>query len=455
MRKAAEIKESLQLLQGEPIYLSNTASTYLGTIRSSQPVYIKSRVFRKKTSASVALEECARAKAFKHANVCEVIDYYKERKGSKWEVTVVEERPGGSLSEEIEERRKAERHWSENEILTELFKLLRALSEAQQSQIAHRNITLDNIFLSPNGCKLGNFSLFFAAECKDLDLFELKYPGTLEYMSPELRDENASLFTDCHFNLSFDYYKSDIYSLGLVILSMSLLRFPSETQSPLEELLREVSDHFPSLPEILRQMLQPEASNRKNCQPLLVLMENRSLIPSTEGLKKCRVCKGLVYSHLWTQRITAEMRQYAEVLPELCGTECLERFHQAVNEVVTCAWCRCAVNLANIDVVPLLCGHYIHSRECLFQYMKSATVNFSNASKYSCPVCKGGLQGLENYFDGEALAEMKKTAYANSCHICHSSDNLTVIKGCRHILCEEHCRRFLWMKKCAICKSKV
>jgi serine/threonine protein kinase len=71
------------------------------------------------------------------------------------QLCVIEEDCGKSLKEEVSIRNRSGLRFTIEELLMIMQSILSAVNSLHQLGFAHKQITLNNIFLSPNSCRLG------------------------------------------------------------------------------------------------------------------------------------------------------------------------------------------------------------------------------------------------------------------------------------------------------------
>jgi len=123
----------------------------------------------------------------------------------------------GNLDQYLAKRKKKNLYFKEIEIWSHLKKFTVLLRYLQRKSISHRDIKPGNILVTEDEkLKLSDFGDAKEDECGKTHTLR----GTYLYLSPKLLEAFSMNVTsgrrDCEHNL----YKSDVYSLGLVILSM-------------------------------------------------------------------------------------------------------------------------------------------------------------------------------------------------------------------------------------------
>lgn len=152
----------------------------------------------------------------------------------------------------------------------------------------HRDIKADNILLRRDNPKINElvakvtdfgFSHYSLNSKKEVILVN-NYLGTIEYSSPE----NAICKID--EGNPFDPFKSDVYSLGILLYVMATLKFPfttgrskrPSTRPEIRRLHKKMMDskwrklkrikENKLLSDLLEKLLEPEASNRPNASTI-------------------------------------------------------------------------------------------------------------------------------------------------------------------------------------------
>ncbi|OMJ81286.1 hypothetical protein SteCoe_18278 [Stentor coeruleus] len=170
--------------------------------------------------------------------------------------------------------------YCEESIYETFFSLITCFKSLQEKNLCHRDIKPGNIFISSNGeMKIGDFG-----EAKiSIDESKHTIKGTPSFLSPKLRLAISELNRsdpDCHRTFH-NPYKSDVYSLGLVYLSMiNLIKIDKEfsdmnlIQENISYQLSKI--HNEPLRNTLKKMLEHEEDNRPDFIELAnILHENR------------------------------------------------------------------------------------------------------------------------------------------------------------------------------------
>ena len=118
---------------------------------------------------------------------------------------------GGDLTQKIKAQKG--KLFDENQIIDWFTQICLAIKHIHDRKILHRDIKSQNIFLTKNGIvKLGDFGI---AKCLNQTIDKAKtVVGTPFYLSPEIINQQP-----------YDF-KSDIWSLGILLYEMSALKMP-------------------------------------------------------------------------------------------------------------------------------------------------------------------------------------------------------------------------------------
>lgn len=117
-------------------------------------------------------------------------------------------------------------YWSEDHVLNWFTQICLALKHVHDRKILHRDLKSQNIFLTKNNMiKLGDFGI--ARVLSETKSKAKTVVGTPYYLSPEIIQSKPYSF------------KSDIWSLGVLLYEMCALQPPFNAQS-LHQLARKI-----------------------------------------------------------------------------------------------------------------------------------------------------------------------------------------------------------------------
>lgn len=150
-----------------------------------------------------------------HPNIIKFIEVFKSSKPYSSVNIVMDYADGGDLQNKIKTQKKP---FSENIILDWFTQICLAIKHIHDKKILHRDLKSGNIFLTKDGkIKLGDFGI---AKCLNSTFDKAKtLVGTPYYLSPEIIQDKPYSF------------KSDIWSLGILLYEMTMLKMPFEASS--------------------------------------------------------------------------------------------------------------------------------------------------------------------------------------------------------------------------------
>jgi NIMA (never in mitosis gene a)-related kinase len=123
---------------------------------------------------------------------------------------------GGDLNAKIKSRKG--KFFSETQILDWFTQICLSIKHIHDKKILHRDLKSQNIFLTENGMiKLGDFGIAKCLECTWQKAMTIV--GTPYYLSPEIVNNKPYSF------------KSDIWSLGVLLYEISALKMPFDATS--------------------------------------------------------------------------------------------------------------------------------------------------------------------------------------------------------------------------------
>ena len=401
-------------------------------------VALKLQLHPSLAEANLTLREGLNQASLKHPNICEVYDcQVKELAFEQVETTLVTEfMEEGDLMKEIERRMRTAERWSEGEILDILTKIVVALVYAQANGICHRDIKPQNVFLRPpNEIKLGDFgSSTSFARADSVASFSLQ--GSPFYLSPELKACYIHYLTHGVNSVRHDPYKSDVYSLGVMVLLMVRLQTPlllsnlGNLRKNTETLLEECTE-YPKVQKILRGMLEVTPENRIGLVELVRKLRNTEQIATNSDAGKTRFCV------ICQKGLQASSASYSSTGHDTCSLACEKRLIAAdFDRCVVCSLPRTQIP-AKMYTVVLPCGHFYHHIGCFYAHLSEKSSGFSHSVDYKCKKCNVPIpyETLEDVFSADQhSADISRLRIVKKCCLCHNRPAVVVLE-CGHVRC--------------------
>ncbi len=178
------------------------------------------------------IREAKAAAALTHPNIVAIQDQGWNEGGSPAVFIVMEYIEGFTLRELLHERGAL----SADDVLRYMVPIVSALAEAHKRGILHRDIKPENILISKDGrVKLADFGLARGAQLGATMTVESSVVlGSVSYLSPEQVQRGISDF------------RSDIYSVGVVLFELLTGKKPYDGESPIQIAYRHVNDRIPA-----------------------------------------------------------------------------------------------------------------------------------------------------------------------------------------------------------------
>lgn len=224
---------------------------------------LKCRKVSELGKAKDLLNEYEVLKQLRHPNIIRCLGYFWEF-SSESLVIVLEYANRGDLQSELQARKQAGQHFSDEEVWNVLAQVLLGLSYIHAKGIVHRDIKSLNLFLTDTGMvKLGDFGV--SRQMSDKTFFLNSFYGTPLYLSPEIIQGQPYTAS------------TDIWSLGVVAYELVALQPPfhgPSLQDVISNILRASPSPLPrwrsaELTAFVGEMLKREASDRPSSDRLL------------------------------------------------------------------------------------------------------------------------------------------------------------------------------------------
>ena len=178
---------------------------------------------------------------------------------------------GGDLCQKIKNQREKGKYFSENQILDYFTQICLAIKHIHDRKILHRDIKSQNIFLmKDNKIKLGDFGI---AKCLNNTFEKAKtLIGTPYYLSPEIINDKP-----------YDY-KSDIWSLGILLYEICALKMPFEGFNMPQLYMKISTGNYPPLSnnfsQDLRNLINAMLNVNSSKRPSIVeILRNKIIKP--------------------------------------------------------------------------------------------------------------------------------------------------------------------------------
>lgn len=232
-----------------------------------------------------AHEQCAFELIGEHENIIKVHKYIET---DEYSYLVMEFANGGTLYDHLLYNRTFSEGYAKRHVLA----ILNALVHIQMKGIIHRDLKLENIVLVPSGSensiyklKLIDFGLCTKPGSNDLNVV-----GSIPYIAPEIQKGKGASF------------KSDMWSLGVIIFELLFGYTPFQSEKPFEEPIifpkKKVSNEVKHLIKML--LLHDECKRYKLYQVLThpwiagkkgKLWKKSEIIATTSQQAKCSYYK--------------------------------------------------------------------------------------------------------------------------------------------------------------------
>jgi NIMA (never in mitosis gene a)-related kinase len=197
-----------------------------------------------------------------HPNIIKFREVFITKTPSTSLHIVMDYAEGGDLCSKIKERNG--KYFSESQILNWFTQICLANKHIHDRKILHRDLKSQNVFLTKNNLiKLGDFGI---AKCLNYTLEQVQtILGTPYYLSPEIVQNKPYSF------------KSDIWSLGILLYELCALKMPFNAKSLPKLSLNIIKGVYTPLPfhyskdlkELVGSMLQLDAMKRPTITDIL------------------------------------------------------------------------------------------------------------------------------------------------------------------------------------------
>ena len=410
------------ILQGLIYNNQSIACVYIGTCQG-QPVAIKTVLAPSNSDYTAVEREYQTLLHITHPNVLRMMDCFWEQVSGKWVLVIITELCRQDLGKCIKDRAKTGQYWSEADAWELLRTLVAAFAHMQTHGFAHRDIKVENIFLTVEGVvKIGDFgsSRYTAAAHIQATL-----AGSPLYLSPVLK----ATYLSRQISASHDVYKSDVYSLGVTMLYVLTLKAPltlMDSRDPDQEvcvILQTVPWYSDVLKSVIRWMMTAEESQRCDFSQLQTYFNPQEQLayPPLQPVEQLayppeQSAEQLAYPSLEP----AEMSGTAPMLPNSAITgavplqpESAASLRAEGRAVVKCLGCQQDFDRSGLkEPVQLYCNasdHIFCTRDCFRKFLQT------NEGNEVCPKCNEPIHPELKEFKTVGWGEwlLKKIPFVN------------------------------------------
>lgn len=398
------------------IYENDSAGVkvYKGVFGQLQkPVAIKTITFSDSQFGNSLLREAMCLSSLNHPAILNIYDCFLQNlSAQQMSLTIVTDLMAGDLHEEIERRKATYAFWSEDELWEIMKTLICALSFAEKKGISHRDVKPQNIFVTGNIVKIGDFGSA-ASNLRPLSE-RWSLHGSPFYLAPELKHVYLRQIQSGPISEPYNPFKSDVYSLGLVLIEMANLdpprallainELPAATSTIVNALaypflkpwvaamLDSNPDNRPTFEQLEEYVMAAEEYQRRLIEPGSGIEDDASDLPYTRETSvgsrdelNCTVCGAPIKSADWRHPLPVYLRRYITESGSCCSKRCLERCVGAWPDIL-CVHCKGEItdfSLSENQEIP--CGHNYHMT-CFAQFIQANRIQ-SETDKKICCVC--------------------------------------------------------------------
>ena len=215
-------------------------------------------------------------KKLSHPNVVSFRDVFKDTKLDYFYI-VMEYADDGDLSKKIRQQKEKtckDKHFTEDKILKYFYQICKGIEYIHSKNVIHRDIKSQNIFLMKNGSiKIGDFGI--AKALTKTNSNAMTVIGTPYYFSPEIINGEP-------YN-----YKTDIWSLGVVLYEMCNLKLPFDSNNIAQLSIKILRGNYDPIPfkyskemhHLVKRMLNLDQNKRPDIKEVMQspLLQNINL----------------------------------------------------------------------------------------------------------------------------------------------------------------------------------
>lgn len=203
-----------------------------------------------------------------HPNICKLYEYFNIKNEHQEKMTVLIEKyyPRGNLKDYV----KIHGFTNENEKRKIEYGIIQAVDYLHQKQIVHLNIRPENIYLDDDmNPKLSCFSASRNIRHK-YDFYDYSYHSGIyyredkkefNYLSPE--------YYECYSYFKDYYYKSDLWSIGILLFYMTERRLPFKCFQEIKKKNQIIEGSDKEVMRIIRQCINVDRTKRPDIHQLI------------------------------------------------------------------------------------------------------------------------------------------------------------------------------------------
>lgn len=225
-------------------------------------------------------------KKLSHPNVISFKDVIKDTKLDYFYI-IMEYADDGDLNKKIKQqknKKSIDKHFSEEVIIKYFYQICEGINYIHSQNVIHRDIKSQNIFLMKNGeVKIGDFGIAKALSKTKSNAMTII--GTPYYFSPEIINGEP-------YN-----YKTDIWSLGIVLYELCNLKLPFDSNNIAQLSMKILRGNYDPIPfryskemhNLIKRMLNVDQNKRPDIKEVMQspLLKNINLnIKNTKNLNK-------------------------------------------------------------------------------------------------------------------------------------------------------------------------
>ena len=217
-----------------------------------------------------------------HPNVISFKEVFRDTKLDYFYI-VMEYADDGDLNKKIKQhqnKKSGEKYFSEDTIIKYFYQICKGINYIHSKNIIHRDIKSQNIFLMKNGAiKIGDFGI--AKALSKTNSNAMTVIGTPYYFSPEIINGEP-------YN-----YKTDIWSLGVVLYELCTLKLPFDSNNIAQLSIKILRGNYDPVPfryskdmhSIIKRMLNVDQNKRPDIREVMQspLLQNINLNINTNN----------------------------------------------------------------------------------------------------------------------------------------------------------------------------